>query len=181
MIKRKPEEPIKVNRAELEKELNIDEEYKKRLELQKRRREEFLRAKEEKRKQIKAAESNVQQANNQANDKNDHQVGKSQAVNQKPAPVASIQPKAESFEMKQIVDSTVERTVKIRNLALSCKLEDIVQICNNIGPTETLNINISDGDKNALVVFRRKEDTISFQKRYNLTMLDESLIKVELL
>ena len=195
---------------EIEAAVGVDDEYKQKLEEQKRLREEVLRKKEERRKAMAAqrqreteSKSDPQSYSTQQKSSPVRSQGQQQIatlLNRSPQPTSNVMSKAVTKRIvktmtnekpntsKPVINRVVisnsqtpKRSVLIKGLAASTTELAVRKLCKPIGAIESCKISVSCGQKTATVTFVRSEDAIQFQSKYSRTLLDLSIIQVSLI
>ena len=196
---------------EIEAAVGVDEEYKKKMEEQKRLREEILRKKEERRKAMAA--QRLRETENKSGLQTSKMIDEKSGpvrcppqqqiatlLNRSPQPTSGpskavpsnriVRPisSEKSNTNKPIINRLVvnnnqnqKRSVLIKGLAASTTELALRKLCKPIGAIESCKICVNGDQKTAIVTFVRSQDAIQFQSKYERTLLDLSIIQVSLI
>jgi len=161
------------NHEKMDIDLNIDEEYKRKLEEQKRLREEIIRQKEEKRRKMVAEK--IKKEEEKSEESRTNKTSNQQQIS------CLLNPKRKSIKLINKKGSTENRSVTIKGLASTTSKATIIKLCTSVGPIENCRLDNNEAEeRKAIVTFKNAEDAISFQKRYQRHLLDLCVIQVSL-
>lgn len=161
----KVKEPIIVD-------LEIDEEYKRKLEEQKKLREATIRRKEERRRELimaKLQKKTPETVPTLACSTDNSEIPPSESDASKEVPDTDV-----------VITSDEKRTVQITGLANTTSDETISKLCRTIGPIEKCTLEQFDSQNRAIVIFQCPKDAAAFQSKYQRHLLDLCVIRVSL-
>ncbi|CAF0915966.1 unnamed protein product [Brachionus calyciflorus] len=151
-----------------------DTEYLRKLEEQKRKREEILRLKEEKRNQrIKQAS----QVKNENDPIKNSEIKR--AVVKKKGSLVNSDNRIIETESNKIVSSASKRII-VQNLSLNTSEKKLMSMCNSINIKDKI-IDIKMRKNEAEINFIDKDSAEKFLKNFNRTLIDLSMISVKLM
>lgn len=158
--------------------LEIDEEYKRKLEEQKKLRESIIKRKEERRRELIMAK--LQKKNTTIEQVPGTSSSSFGENNVSQPSIKNIS--QESSDNGLEVNSTSEKTsVHITGLANTTTADIISKLCKTVGPISRCVVEQCDSQKKAIVTFESSKDAQAFQTKYQRHLLDLCVIRVTLI